>query len=75
MDQLFISPSYIPIDSSVTLINAKIIDRLDDLGVTTTVLTVSPEDTSYTVTPELLDIFKSRVYRVRSYGRRPHFDG
>jgi glycosyltransferase involved in cell wall biosynthesis len=69
MDQLFISPSYIPIDSSVTLINAKIIDRLDDLGVTTTVLTVSPEDTSYTVTPELLDIFKSkrRVYRVRSY--------
>jgi glycosyltransferase involved in cell wall biosynthesis len=69
MDQLFISPSYIPIDSSVTLINAKIINKLDDFGVTTTVLTVSPEDTSYTVTPKLLDIFKSkrRVYRVRSY--------
>jgi glycosyltransferase involved in cell wall biosynthesis len=69
MNQLFISPSYIPIDSSVTLINAKIIDKLDDFGVTTTVLTVSPEDTSYTVTPKLLDIFKSKrsVYRVRSY--------
>ena len=69
MNQLFISPSYIPIDSSVTLINAKIIDRLDDSGVSTTVLTVSSQDTSYNVTPKLLDIFKSkrRVYRVRSY--------
>jgi glycosyltransferase involved in cell wall biosynthesis len=69
MHQLFISPSYIPIDSSVTLINAKIIDKLDHLGVNTTVLTVSPEDTSYTVTLKLSDIFKSKrsVYRVRSY--------
>jgi glycosyltransferase involved in cell wall biosynthesis len=51
------------------LINAKIIDKLEDFGVTTTVLTVSPQDTSYTVTPKLLDLFKSKrkVYRVRSY--------
>jgi len=69
MKQLFISPSYVPIDSSVTLINAKIIDKLDDLGVNSIVLTVSPDDTSYAVTPKLLEIFRSsrKVYRVRSY--------
>jgi glycosyltransferase involved in cell wall biosynthesis len=69
MNQLFISPSYVPIDSSVTLINAKVIDKLDDLGVSSIVLTASPDDTSYTVTPKLLEIFQSnrKIYRVRSY--------
>lgn len=69
MNQLFISPSYVPLDSSVTLINAKIIDKLQEYGVETTVLTASTDDTSYVVTPELSEIFKSdrNVYRVRSY--------
>lgn len=69
INQLFISPSYVPIDSSVTLINAKIIDKLEDFDVNTIVLTMSPADTTFTVTPELSEIFESdrKVYRVRAY--------
>jgi len=69
ISQLYISPSYVPIDSSTTLINAKIIQKLDAFDIKTTVLTVSPDDTHYVVTPDLSDIFKSdrKVYRLRSH--------
>lgn len=67
--QLFISPSYVPVDSSVTLINSKIIDAVERCSIMTVVLTVATEDTSYNVTPKLSEIFPSarKVYRVRSY--------
>jgi glycosyltransferase involved in cell wall biosynthesis len=67
--QLVITPSYVPIDSSVTLINAKIIEKLEKLDVHSVVLTVAEKDTSYVVTPQLSDYFYSdrKVYRIRSY--------
>lgn len=73
MNQLFISPSYIPIDSSVTLINARIIDKLEEYGVNTIVLTMSTDDIyvapRMTITPKLSEIFKStrKAYRLRTY--------
>ncbi len=75
MNQLFISPSYVPIDSSVTLINAKIIDKLEQYGVTSTVLTMAREDTGYAITPRLSEIFHSgrKVYRVKTYERGGRF--
>lgn len=68
LNQLVITPSYIPIDSSVTLINSKIIDRLDDIGVPTIVLTMSLEYSGFITTPQLLSIYQSdrKVYRIRT---------
>jgi glycosyltransferase involved in cell wall biosynthesis len=67
--QLVITPSYVPVDSSVTLINAKIIDLLETKNVDSVVLTVAPDDTSYCINKKLLYIFPSsrKVYRIRSY--------
>ncbi len=67
--QLYISPSYVPVDSSVTLINSKIIDALEGYSIKTVVLTVATEDTWFRITPRLSEIFPSdrKVYRVRSY--------
>lgn len=67
--QLVITPSYVPVDSSVTLINAKIIDLLEEKNIDSVVLSVAPEDTGYCVNKKLLDIFPSgrKVYRIRSY--------
>ena len=69
MKQLFISPSYIPVDSSVTLLNAKILDQLEKQGIDSIILTVSIDDTKYKITPNLIEIFPSNrtVYRVRSF--------
>ncbi len=69
LTQLVITPSYPPLDSSVTLINIKIIEALERLGVRTVVLTVTPEDVNYTITPDLNRIFHSnrRVYRYRTF--------
>lgn len=71
LTQLVITPSYPPVDSSVTMINIKIIEALERLGVRTVVLTVTPEDVDYTVTPQLEQIFRSgrKVYRVKTYER------
>lgn len=67
--QLFISSSYPPIDSSVTLINSKINNKLEIKNILTTVLTVTPEDTILPVNNELETIFASKhnVYRVHTW--------
>ena len=69
MNQLVITPSYPPIDSSVTLINIKIIERLEECGVNSIILTVTPHDTELPVNPRLLEIFPSNrpVYRARAF--------
>lgn len=69
LTQLVITPSYPPIDSSVTLINIKIIEALERLGVRSVVLTVTPEDVNYTITTDLERIFHSNrsVYRLRTF--------
>jgi glycosyltransferase involved in cell wall biosynthesis len=81
ISQLVITPSYPPMDSSVTLINAKITRALRKINVDTVVITVDPSDmyiggqtNKATVTPNLEKIFgkDKRVYRFKTYeiGRR-----
>ncbi len=69
LTQLVITPSYPPVDSSVTLINIRLIEALERLGVKTVVLTVTPQDVEYTITTSLERIFHSarRVYRIKTY--------
>jgi glycosyltransferase involved in cell wall biosynthesis len=67
--QLIITPSFVPIDSSTTLINAKIIQALEVKHVDSIVVTIEPSDTLLNSTPLLSDIFhtNSKIIRIRSF--------
>jgi len=69
LTQLVITPSYPPVDSSVTLITIKVIEALERLGIKTVVISVCPEDVDYSITPSLEKIFRSdrKVYRIKAY--------
>lgn len=63
-------PVYPPVDSSVTVINVKLLGPLEDIGIDTVVLTVDSKDTKIgTLTPELCRLFHSDrpVYRVPAH--------
>jgi len=69
LTQLVITPSYPPVDTSVSLINIKIIDALERLGVQTIVLTVNTDDTLLPINIKLNEIFPShrKVYRLKTW--------
>lgn len=71
LTQLVITPSYPPIDSSVSLINIKIIRALEERGVKSVVLTVDPGDSDLPVSRFAGGFHRggNPVYRLRTYER------
>lgn len=71
LTQLVITPSYPPVDSSVSLINVKVIRALEKKEVSSVILTVDPGDSDLPVSRLGEDLFKTdnQVYRLKTYER------